>query len=224
MENESSFDLSGFDFGDSGEGGDGGQAPSPAPVEAPAPAPAGIDPNEFEAVKKRAESWDQFRQALSQTMGVNQQPDYNDPQVALAQFAQDPNNYIQEMARQAINQQMEIQTLRNEFHSAHPNLVPFEQEIHHTANMIWMNAQQSGKPIGTRDAINQAVQNFQERLQSLNSQQSQATQAQFLKQNALPFNVNGGSQPTSAPVDFEKMTDSQFAQVRQAWKTSKGLP
>jgi len=189
-------------------------------------------PEHIQALARQNAQMDQRMKDSARFLAGDQPPMQPNPQQQLQNFlTHDPAGYANWVVNQAVhaataqaaqivNASQKNAGLVDEFKQANPHLAPFQEEITLRANQLAENAQRTGQPIDPRGLIQQAVNEYNQKLQHYSNTSKQQQQQDAMKQNALKFEVSNTGQHT-----FTSLADAlawagddykKFQQVKKA--------
>lgn len=190
------------------------------PAETPTPAPEVTElQTKLSEAEKKADAAAALAQQNQALMARFQQVfNPQQPVDPVEQFTKNPHAFVENVALQAVQQYAQGAQLRSEYAQKYPDLVPFETEIGMLANNIKYDAQQRGQLLDDRIAVEEAVKQFQTKLEGLTKAKSQQQQQQFMKQNAIQ--LQPGTQVPKSPglgsaLQAIGNDDRKFAQLRR---------
>jgi phenylalanyl-tRNA synthetase alpha subunit len=150
-------------------------------------------------------------------------------------FAPEPQQQQQPQPQANLYQQVapivEAQMVLTEFQQKYPHLVDFQDVISNEADNLFNQAARGGKPINLRQAAEQAVQNFQGRIQKISQTTQQQQANEQLRSQALSYGPTGNSAQQGQPLpatqvfeQFRKTGDAEaYQKYRQQYLAQKGI-
>ena len=207
-----------FDFNDSGNPPERQQETA---TETP---PQGPTLEEFQTLKQELEAQKAWKEQAARFFGGDPTAGNSQEQTAqfLQQFATNPNETLAQVVQRQIAEQLATQAaaqqLRQEYSQKYPHLVPFADEIFQTAQQVYQNAMATGKSVSDRQALDEAAKAWE---QKVNQFVQARQQTGFTQQNALPYTIPTQGQTPGAKLNFDQMSDADFAKVMAARERSR---
>lgn len=218
--------LESFDFG----GDDVAPKEKPEPSQQSPESPPIVDPAEWQRTQERLADAEKFRQDLArviQSQGLQPAQTQDDDTAFLNELAKNPRKVIAEQAALEAQRQMQVAQLRQEYSAKYPHLASdpiLHDSVVAEAEQIAMQAYRTGKPMTEREALDQAAQNWTNRVQQITQATSQAQREDSIKKASIPFTVPAQGQPfTPGTPDFSAMSHTDFANYRAQYLRSKGI-